>query len=109
MPPFLFKPHPFLQSFGNITFTMHSHQISAAAADPGMPAVFPIMHCIIRRARSDSSTYCRVRLRNPPFARRLAKRRSHARLHRLATKPGEKCGLMFRIGFQQSLGHAAFT
>jgi hypothetical protein len=42
-------------------------------------------------------------------ARRLAKRRSHARLRRLATKPGKKWGLMFRIGFQKPLGHAALT
>jgi hypothetical protein len=29
----------------------------------------------------------------PSVARRLAKRRIHVRLRRLATKPGEKCGL----------------
>ena len=34
---------------------------------------------------------------------------SHARLHRLAIKPGEKGALLFRIGFQQPLGHAALT
>jgi hypothetical protein len=31
----------------------------------------------------------------PSVARRVAKRRIHARLRRLATKPGEKCGLEF--------------
>ncbi len=35
-----------------------------------------------------------VCLRNPPFARRLTKRRIHARLRRLATKPCEKSGLV---------------
>jgi len=30
----------------------------------------------------------------PSVTRRLAKRRIHARLRRLATKPGEECGLI---------------
>ncbi len=49
------------------------------------------------------------RLRNPPVARRFAKRRGHARLVRLAINPVEEGALLFRIGFQQPLGHAALT
>jgi hypothetical protein len=61
-----------------------SHQISAAAADPGMSTAlrfFGLLDVLLSRPAG------------PSVARRLAKRRIHARLRRLATKPSEKCGL----------------
>jgi hypothetical protein len=52
----------------------------------------------LRCALSGSSTYCRVCLRGPQKLTYLHLARSakrHARLRRLATKPGEKCGLKY--------------
>jgi hypothetical protein len=62
-----------------------SHQISTAAVDPGMSTAlrfFGLLDVLLSTPAG------------PSVARRLAKRRIHVRLRRLATKPGEKCGLI---------------
>jgi len=57
-----------------------SHQVSTAAADPGMSTALRLVGLL----DVPSSTPAESSPRAPC---------SHARLHRLATKPGEKCGL----------------
>jgi hypothetical protein len=46
--------------------------------------------CLLRYARSDSSTYCQVRLRNPPVARLVAMPVCAASLRTFMFNPGYK-------------------
>jgi hypothetical protein len=61
-----------------------SHRLSTAAADPGMSTALRSLGLLDVLSSTPAG---------PSVARRLAKRRIHARLRRLATKPCEKCGL----------------
>ena len=70
-----------------------SHRLSTAAADTGMTTVVPIytqhkLGALLRAPRRTVEYACGALSRAL-----LAKRRIHARLRRLATKPCEKCGL----------------
>jgi hypothetical protein len=74
---------------------------NARIAQPAFLANFllrrRIWACQLRCAWSGSSTYCRVCLRGPRMLTYLHLARSakrHTRLRRLATKTGEKCGLV---------------
>ena len=60
------------------------HEASAAAADPAMSVALRLVG-FLDVLSSTPAARLQVRLRNPPVARRLAKRRIHARLRRLAT------------------------
>jgi hypothetical protein len=61
-----------------------SHGLFTAAADPGMSIALRSVGLLDVLSSTPAE---------PSVARRLAKRRIHARLRRLATKSREKCGL----------------
>jgi hypothetical protein len=65
------------------TLTRISHQPSTAAADPGMSTALRSVGLLDVLSSTSAG----------PLGRASC---IHARLHRLATKPGEKCGLMPR-------------
>ena len=88
-----------------------SHQISAAAADPGMSAAAPI-HAehelgALGRIPRHTGRGLQLRCRSPAESSRRAPC-IHARLRRLATKTGEKCGLeafrCFNFGIEVKSG-----
>jgi hypothetical protein len=65
--------------------TRISHGLFTAAADPGMSIALRSVGLLDVLSSTSAE---------PSVARRLAKRRIHARLRRLATKSHEKCGLI---------------
>ena len=68
--------------------TRISHKVSTAAAQPGMSTALRSLGLLDVLSSTPAG---------PWVARWLAKRRIHARLRRLATKPCEKCGLRVAI------------
>ncbi len=75
------KPWERLLETGSCELTRISHQLSTAAADPGMPTALRSLGLLRRTVE-----YACGALGRAPCI--------HARLRRLATKPGEKSGLM---------------
>ncbi len=68
-----------------------SHQISAAAVDPGMSTALRSIGFLDVLSSTPAESF-----RRAPCI--------HARLRRLATKPGEKCGLTSILGFTRNGG-----